>query len=160
MSVIDYYALFGLFISYAMHATISFCSCSWRYFYQIKTLNPSSNSRCRWPVEWLGSGTGFCEMDYCNFILTGVPQSSIDPLQNVSSPGTREHIIPVLRSLHWLSVKFCITFKLCFLIQYSSRVCVGCGPVYLTDMVTTTMKLFHHLDVCNLYDALHKHEEN
>ena len=59
-------------------------------------------------------------MDYCNSILAAVHQSSIDPLQRaqnaatrlITGTGTREHITPTLQSLHWLPVKFRITFKL------------------------------------------------
>ena len=78
-------------------------------------------------------------VDYCNSILAALPQLSIDPLQRVQNAaarlitgtGTREHITPALRSLHWLPVKYRITFKLCVLMQYASgayRPC-SCLPV-------------------------------
>ena len=46
--------------------------------------------------------------------LQGLPQSTIDPLQRVQNAaarlvagtGTRDHITPVLQSLHWLPIKF------------------------------------------------------
>ena len=82
-------------------------------------------------------------MDYCNSILAALPQSSIDPLQRVQNAvailitgtGTREHITPALRSLHWLPVKFRITFKLCVLMHL---VHIGRAPAYLSDIVTAT----------------------
>ena len=85
-------------------------------------------------------------MDYCNSILAALPQSSIDPLQRVQNAaarlitgtGTREHITPALRSLHWLPVKFRITFKLCVLMHL---VHIGRAPAYLSDMVTATADL-------------------
>ena len=75
-------------------------------------------------------------MDYCNSILAALPQSSIDPLQRVQNAaarlitgtGTREHITPALQSLHWLPVKFRITFKLCVLMHL---VHIGRAPAYL-----------------------------
>ena len=78
-------------------------------------------------------------MDYCNSILAALPQSSIDPLQRVrnaaarliTGTGTREHITPVLQSLHWLPVKFRITFKLCVLMHL---VHIGRALAYLSDM--------------------------
>ena len=90
-------------------------------------------------------------MDYCNSILAALPQSSIDPLQRVQNAaarlitgtGTREHITPVLRSLHKYAqferyaklnpVKFRITFKLCVLMHL---VHIGRAPAYLSDIVT------------------------
>ena len=85
-------------------------------------------------------------MDYCNSILAALPQSSIDPLQRVQNAaarlitgtGTREHITPALRSLHWLPVKFRITFKLCVLMHL---VHIGRAPAYLSDIVTATADL-------------------
>ena len=85
-------------------------------------------------------------MDYCNSILAALPQSSIDPLQRVQNAGarlitsteTREHITPALRSLHWLPVKFRITFKLCVLMHL---VHIVRAPAYLSDMVTATADL-------------------
>ena len=79
-------------------------------------------------------------IDYCNSILAALPQSSIDPLQRVQNAaarlitgtGTREHITPVLQSLHWLPVKFRITFKLCVLMHL---VHIGRAPAYLSDMI-------------------------
>ena len=85
-------------------------------------------------------------MDYCNSILAALPQSSIDPLQRVQNAaarlitgtGTREHITPALQSLHWLPVKFRITFKLCVLMHL---VHIGRAPAYLSSMVTATADL-------------------
>ena len=85
-------------------------------------------------------------MDYCNSILAALPQSSIDPLQRVQNAaarlitgtGTREHITPARQSLHWLPVKFRITFKLCVLMHL---VHIGRAPAYLSDMVTATADL-------------------
>ena len=85
-------------------------------------------------------------LDYCNSVLAGLPQSKIDPLQRVQNAaarlvagtGTRDHITPVLRSLHWLPIKFRIIYKLCVLMHL---VRVGRSPAYLSDMMTSVADL-------------------
>jgi len=60
-----------------------------------------------------------CRMDYCNSVLVGLPASILAPLQRVQNAAARlilglsrrSHITPALKQLHWLPIKFCITFK-------------------------------------------------
>ena len=85
-------------------------------------------------------------LDYCNSVLAGLPQSTFDPLQRVQNAaarlvagtGTRDHITPVLQSLHWLPIKFRIIYKLCVLMHL---VRVGRSPAYLSDMMTSVADL-------------------
>ncbi len=60
-------------------------------------------------------------LDYCNALLGGCPASSINKLQIVHSNTaarvlTRsrkyDHITPILQSLHWLPIKFRISYKI------------------------------------------------
>ena len=84
-------------------------------------------------------------LDYCNSVLAGLPQASIDPLQRVQNAaaslvagiGTRDHITPVLRNLHWLPIRY----KLCVLMH---QVHIGRSPAYLADMMTATADLPGH----------------
>ena len=64
-------------------------------------------------------------LDYCNSLYLGLPQSSLKRLQLVQNAaarlltGTRrrEHITPILASLHWLTILFRVQFNsfiICF----------------------------------------------
>ena len=60
------------------------------------------------------------QLDFCNALLYGLPQSVIDRLQYVQNCAARlvtrtrssERITPVLRRLHWLPVRQRITYKI------------------------------------------------
>ena len=79
-------------------------------------------------------------LDYCNALYAGVDQALISRLQLVQNAaarlitGTRkrEHITPVLASLHWLPVRYRIQFKI-LLLAYKCQ--NGLAPSYLSDLI-------------------------
>ncbi|KAK0153954.1 hypothetical protein N1851_003962 [Merluccius polli] len=81
-------------------------------------------------------------IDYSNSILYGESAKVINTLQHIQNStapllthsGTRDHITPVLKSLHWLPVKQCIDFKL----LSTDKALHNLAPAYLTDLLHPT----------------------
>ena len=80
-------------------------------------------------------------LDYCNALYVGLSHSSISRLQLVQKAAARfltgtsrrEHITPVLPSLHWLPVRFRIDFKLLLFVFNAIN---GLAPSYLSEILT------------------------
>jgi len=79
-------------------------------------------------------------IDYCNSLLHGIPETSLQRLQNIQNTAARiisktrkyDHITPVLKSLHWLPVHLRVIFKI-LLLTY--RIHHGLAPAYLSDLL-------------------------
>ena len=80
-------------------------------------------------------------LDYCNSTLYGLSATELQKLQRVQNTAARlickisrfVHILPILRRLHWLSIKYRIEFKI-LLITY--KVIHGLEPAYLRELIT------------------------
>ncbi len=79
--------------------------------------------------------------DYCNALLGGCPASSINKLQIVQHAAARvltrsrkyDHITPILQSLHWLPIKFRVSFKILLLAYKALN---DLAPAYLTNLLS------------------------
>ena len=80
------------------------------------------------------------QLDYCNSLYAGIDQSQLRRLQLVQNAAARlltgtkkrEHITPVLASLHWLPIRFRVDFKLLLFVFKSLH---GLAPPYLADLL-------------------------
>ena len=79
-------------------------------------------------------------VDYCNSLLYGLPDNTLQKLQRVLNTAARLvyqenkycHITPLLQELHWLPVRMRVHFKILLL---TFKAIYGLAPMYLQDLV-------------------------
>ena len=91
-----------------------------------------------------------CRLDYCNSLLYNVPTHKTDRMQRLQNQCARiliksqrrEHITPVLKSLHWLKIQDRITYKI-LMLTYKSY--YNIAPTYLCEPISRTYWIWHFL---------------
>ncbi len=80
-------------------------------------------------------------LNYCNALLGGCPVSSINKLQIVQNAAARvltrsrkyDHITTILPSLHWLPIKFRISYKI---LRLAYKALNGLAHAFLTSLLS------------------------
>ena len=93
------------------------CSAAFYYLCNIRRIRKYLTKEC---TETLIHAFISSSLDYCNSLLFGVPECHLHKLQRFQNAAARLifqesrfcHITPLLKSLHWLPVKFRIVFKI------------------------------------------------
>ena len=122
-------------LTFQLHISKVVSSC----FYQLRRLKSCLSSLPFDTAKTIMNCFVISRIDYCNSLLAGVPQYSIDRLQRVMNAaarmlwgaGPRAHVSGLLRQLHWLRVQQRIDYKLCLLV-YKAR--HGMAPGYLSEL--------------------------
>ena len=102
------------------------------------------SSICRFPTEdatkTLVTSYILSWLDYCNCLLTGTPNSVIQPLQKIQNFAARlvllapcqHHSTPLLEKLHWLPISEHIKHEVTWMCFSAIN---GSGPAYLSELL-------------------------
>ena len=79
-------------------------------------------------------------LDYCNALLSGVPKTILNKLQNVQNTAARVvtrtsrycHITPILKELHWLPVQYRVQYKI---LTHTYKALHDRSPVYIKELL-------------------------
>jgi len=89
-------------------------------FYHIRRLRQIRHLVSRDVLTQLVTSLVLSRLDYCDAVLAGLPASTLAPLQHAQNAPARlalgldrrSHITTALQKLHWLPVKYRVTFKI------------------------------------------------
>ncbi len=113
------------------------CTKAFRGLYKIRQIRKFLSTNT---TETLIHAFVTSHVDYCNALLAGIPQYQVQRIQRVLNAAARlihpcprfSHITPVLRSLHWLPVKFRVEFKIALLVYKALN---NIAPIYISEML-------------------------
>ena len=109
-------------------------------FFHLKILSKVKGYLSRKDLETVIHAFINSRLDYCNSLYVGLDQSLLHRLQLVQNAAARlltgkrkkNHISPVLASLHWLPVSFRIDFKI---LLFVFKALNGLAPQYLSELL-------------------------
>ena len=133
----DFGVTFNQFLNFDHHIT-AICRSTYFHIRNIgKIRNLLSYNACSTIIHALIS----CRLDYCNSLLYNVPTHKTDRLQRLQNQCAhiltksprREHITPVLKSLHWLKIQDRITYKI---LMFTYKSYYNIAPTYLCELIS------------------------
>ena len=79
-------------------------------------------------------------LDYCNALLSGVPKTILNKLQNVQNTAARVvtrtsrycHITPIQKELHWLPTQYTVQYKI---LTHTYKALHDQSPVYIKELL-------------------------
>ena len=94
-------------------------------FYQLRRIRQAKKNLDEGSVKTLIQALVLSRLDYCNSILANLPDVTLAPLVRVQHSAARlirnlerqDPVLPLMMELHWLPLRFKITFKLCVLMH-------------------------------------------
>ena len=124
-------------LSMSVHITNA-CSASFFHLYNVRKISKYLSRECK---ETLIHALVTSRLDYCNSLLYGSLAYLVKKMQRVQNSAARlifkvskfNHVTPLLSTLHWLPVKYCIIFKL-LIITYKYIHCLA--PSYLCSLLS------------------------
>ncbi|KAF4081701.1 hypothetical protein AMELA_G00164220 [Ameiurus melas] len=123
-------------LTFTDHISAAARSCRF-ILYNIKKIRPFLTKQA---TQILVQVLVISKLDYCNSLLSGLPASSIKPLQMIQNAAARlvfnqpktTHVTPLFISLHWLPVAARIKFKALML---TYKTLSGTAPSYLNSLL-------------------------
>ncbi|XP_053497706.1 uncharacterized protein LOC128618216 [Ictalurus furcatus] len=123
-------------LTFTDHISTTARSCKF-ILYNIKKIRPYLTEQA---TQILVQALVISKLDYCNSLLSGLPASSIKPLQITQNAAAclvfnqpkRTHVTPLFISLHWLPVAARIKFKALML---TYKTLSGTAPSYLNSLL-------------------------
>ena len=123
-------------------------------FFQLRRLRQIRRVAGPDVTQRLVSALVLSRLDYCNAALAGLPQATLRPLQRaqnaaarlVANMGSRDHIAPAMKDLHWLPINQRITYKLCLMMHF---IHTQQYPDYMRDLVSMTATTATRTGLCS-----------
>ena len=130
--------IFDSDLSLKKQISLTVCQSSYFQIRQIRQIRSSLDINA---ATMLANSLVSSRLDYCNSLYSGLPESTLLPLQRVQNSLARvvlpyikrsDHITPALTKLHWLPIKQRITFKIATL---TFKTLQNKQPSYLHDLL-------------------------
>ncbi len=127
-------------LNFSDHITKTAQSCRFA-LYNIKKIRPFLPEHA---TQLLIQALVLFRLDYCNALLAGLPDSSIQPLQLIQNAAARlifnetkrTHVTPLFINLHWPPTAARIKFKA---LMFAYRTTSCSAPLYLNSLLQTYM---------------------